>query len=112
MLFKNELGLKADDRKRLINAVDIYNISPLILALKNNKNGSIGRLHKHGAILRQSGDDCSDISEIGIDLMRAAKSGDYECFVKYSKAGFVEFSKIGNMEGKSLAHIVRFINFR
>lgn len=80
-----------------------------MIALKNNKNGSIVRLHKHGAVLRPSSQNDSDFREISIDLIDAAKAGDFECFMKYSKAGFNEYSKVANMEGKSLAHIVSFL---
>lgn len=105
--FTNSEDMTQVDIKKLINAADIYGLTPLMLALKNNKNGSIVRLHKHGAVLRQSNSNECDFREISIDLIDAAKAGDFECFMKYSKAGFNEYSKVANMEGKSLAHIVR-----
>ena len=43
-----------EDIKKLVNAPDIYGLTPLMVALKNNKNGSIRRLQKYGATLRLS----------------------------------------------------------
>ena len=83
-----------------------------MIALKNDKNGSIVRLRSHGAQLNQDDNDYEDIS---FDLLEAAQSGDYQCFMKYFKAGFIRFDEVRNIEGKSLAHLVslgRFNYFR
>jgi hypothetical protein len=90
----------------------MYDLTPLMIALKTCKNGSITRLRKLGAFLREKEKIKTDFEEASIDLIDAAKIGGdegYYCFEKYQKAGFKEFSKIMNMEGKTLAHIVRMI---
>lgn len=87
----------------MINHSDIYGYTPLMIALKNNKNGSIVRLKNHGAILREND---ADFDEISYDLLEAAVKGDYMCFMKYYKGGFTRFSDVKNIEGKSLAHLV------
>jgi hypothetical protein len=100
----NLLALKEFQVNSMINKSDIFGMTPLMLALKNNKNGSIVRLKNNGARLRQTQGE--DLDEIGFDLLQAAEDGDYMCFMKYQKAGFIKFDSILNIEGKSLAHLV------
>lgn len=75
-----------------------------MVALKNNKNGSIVRLYNSGARLREV--EGQDFEKIAFDLLEAAEQGDYMCFMKYQKAGFLKFNMVLNIEGKSLAHLV------
>lgn len=109
----NFLDLAGEILKDLINQPDIYGITPLMLAIKNERNGSIIRLTNSGAGLRQDEENDKDLEEISFDLLKAASEGDYGCFMKYSKAGFKQFNKVLNIEGKSLAHVVSlsFSNF-
>ena len=86
--------------------MDIYGNTPLMVAIKNDKNGSLVRLKTSGARLRER--DEEDFDEISFDLLEAAQSGEWDCFQKYYKAGFTRFSDVRNIEGKSLAHVAAF----